>query len=73
MSHLEPVLCFALLYEDWLQHIIDLLRGGVLAIPHPNAGQQNEFLHPLLGSCLYEVDVALCVCDNNDDNMITTR
>ena len=56
---LEPLLSFTLLYEHRLEYIIDLLWWSVLAVTHPNAGQQDEPFHAFLCRCLYQVDVAL--------------
>ena len=57
--NLEPLLSFALLYEHRLEHIIDLLGWSILAVPHPNASQQDEPLDALLCCSLYQIDVAL--------------
>ena len=58
-TDLESLFSFALLYQDRLQHVVHLCRWCVFAVTHANAGQQYELLDPLLGSGLYQVDVAL--------------
>lgn len=64
MAYLELLFCFALLYEHWLEHIIDLLWWSVLAIANTNAGQQDELFNALLCCCLNQVDVALYVTED---------
>ena len=58
-TYFEQVLCFGLLFKHGLQHVVDLLWRGILAITCPYAGDQDEFLHPRLCRLSYQVDVAL--------------
>lgn len=59
MAYLELVFSFALFDEHWFEHLIDLLRWGILAVTNPYACQQDEFLNTFFGRSLYQVYIPL--------------
>lgn len=59
LAHLELVFSFALFDEHWFEHLIDLLRRGVLAVPNPYTCQQDELFDTLFGRSLYQVYIPL--------------
>ena len=58
-AYLEQIFCFCLLFEHRLEHIVHLLGRGILAVARPNAGDQDELLHPRLGCLPYKVHITL--------------